>query len=225
MGRLFAQTVSNGFRCSQLVDMDKYLMPTKSDIVSSGNGMKTSYPTVIAYGLDMTEMYKGRLLQAYDDYADGLMVPLDPMRYPEVPCRMHVASRGVFKRSNYRFGVTEDWTAIEKGGHFEVFSPEHVTFDHVRMVFGDCGVDEYIKVMESIEAYRSYVRRFERESARYHMCSGICDDSDDVHLVDGVFYFSCGTPVQLDYVGMCDYIRRVTGRVWSWMSSFPSSLK
>ena len=42
-------------------------MPTKSDIVSSSNGMKRSYPAVIAYGIDMTEMYKGRLLQAYDN--------------------------------------------------------------------------------------------------------------------------------------------------------------
>ena len=70
------------------------------------------------------------------------------------------------------------------------------------MVFGDCGADEYIQVVDSIFSYQSYVRRFEREGARYHMCCGICEDADALHLVDGVFYFSCGAPIQLSYAGI-----------------------
>ena len=200
-------------------------MPSKADVVSAGCSMKTEYPKVEAHGLDMTELYKGNLIQAYDNYVDELVLPKKRSRYPEVPHHMHVHSRGVFRWSNYRFDEMEDWTAIEKNGHCEVFSSKYIDSDYVRMVFGDTGVKEYVEVLESIVAYRSYVRRVERESARYHMCSGVCEDADDLHLMDGVFYFSCGTPLYLSYVEMCEYIRRVTGRVWSWMSGFPASLK
>ena len=47
---------------------------------------------MVLYGLDMTKLYKCRLLQAYGDYADDLMVPLDLSWYPEVPLWMHSTS-------------------------------------------------------------------------------------------------------------------------------------
>ena len=92
-------------------------MPSRSEVISSGTSMKVEYPSVVAHGLDMTELYKGRLLQTYDDYVDDLMIPLDLGGYPEIPTRLLANSRGVFKRSNYRFGDVENWTAIEKDGH------------------------------------------------------------------------------------------------------------
>ena len=48
--------------------IDEYFLPSQQSVMSSVSDVNSVYPTVVAFGIDMRNMYRGDLMKAYDDY-------------------------------------------------------------------------------------------------------------------------------------------------------------
>ena len=150
-------------------------------------------------------------MRAYDDYHAGRLYSVGDARNPIIPKDLHDNSKGVYRSSNYTFESDDEWTAIEKSGHVEAFSTKYMDLSHVQMVFGKEGADEFCDISEKTRVFREHVMMYEKNTARYHLMNG-----DSIYLKEGVFYHSYGSPVEMKYSGVCEYIKEKTGEVWSW---------
>ena len=132
--------------------IDEYFLPTLKDIKSVTIDFNTVYSTVIAHGLDLSNVYRGALDRAYNDYHYGHIAPVEKDS-DVVPSDLHENSRGVFCTSNYVFTTEDEWMAVEKRGHTEVFSARYSNLNHIHRVFGEVGADEFMELLNLIRCF------------------------------------------------------------------------
>ena len=135
---------------------------------------------------------------------------------PSVPSDLRYGCRGPFCTSNYWFD-DEDWTAVEKDSHIEIFASDSCLPFNVAMVFGQTAGQECTAVLSAISEYRRYFREMELASLKNYLLNGFemaykngnfycVDDDDDSKVMS----------VGVTYNWFCSQYHKLMGVEWTW---------
>ena len=135
---------------------------------------------------------------------------------PSLLSDLQSISRGPFRTSRYWFD-NEDWTAVEKDSHIEIFAADSCLPYHVMMVFGEGAGQECTAVLSAINEYRHYFRKMELGNLRNYLLNGF-----EVSYKNGNFYYlddegdGVMKSIRVTYDWFCDKYQKLMGTSWMW---------
>ena len=144
---------------------------------------------------------------------------------PSVPSDLQDASRGPYRTSNYWFD-DEDWTAVEKDSHIEIFAADSCLPYQVAMVFGQSAGQECTAVLSAIDQYRHFFRKTELLNLQRYLLDGFevaykngnfycVDDDDDGRMepINVAYGWICKQYQRLMSVSKYTYIIIISGNI------------